>query len=204
MKNASRAISVATTALLLAVASGCSNSPDRVAPSPTPTPASSAPTTTAPPSETKVASEAASQLVRTYYAVRDELRQQPKASLDKLTTVAISTELSAQQNLFKRERKDGLHQVGTTKIAKMTVQTVNLDNSNPKVGKVPTVQVDVCYDVSGADLVDEDGKSVVNGDRADTGWIRYTVSNYKWASDPTGDWRVATSENIERTPCAAS
>ena len=136
------------TSLGAGPASNCCAGPARANPN-----GPAAPTTTAPPSETKVASEAASQLVRTYYAVRDELRQQPKASLDKLTTVAISTELSAQQNLFKRERKDGLHQVGTTKIAKMTVQTVNLDNSNPKVGKVPTVQVDVCYDVSGADLV---------------------------------------------------
>lgn len=192
-------------ALLLVVTSGCSDSPDKVEPGPAPTTtAPSSSITTSPPSDSEVASEAASETVRAYYAVRDELRQDADASLGKLETVAISTELSAQQNLFRRERKEGLHQVGTTTIAELTVQAVSLDNSDPKVGKVPTVQVDVCYDVSDVDVLDDSGKSVVSPDRADTGWIRYTVANYEWDSDPTDAWRVATSENIERTPCDAS
>lgn len=197
---------LATAALLLTAMTACADSRKDPELSGSPAPSLTAPTTApaTPPSDQEIASEAASRLVRTYYAVRDELRQDPKAPLDKLATIAISTELSAQQNLFKRERKGGLHQVGATKIATLTVQTVNLDNSNPKAGKVPTVQVDVCYDVTGVDILDRKGQSVVSPDRADTGWIRYTVANYKWTADPTGAWRVATSENIERTPCAAS
>lgn len=197
---------LATAAVLLAAMTACATNREDPESSGSPAPISTAPSTapSTPPSDQEIASESASRLVRSYYSVRDELRQDPQAPLDKLSTIAISTELSAQQNLFKRERTEGLHQVGATKIATLTVQTVILDNSNPKAGNVPTVQVDVCYDVSKVDVLDRNGQSVVSPERADTGWIRYTVANYKWTADPTGAWRVATSENIERTPCAAS
>ncbi len=118
--------------------------------------------------------------------------------------MAISTELAAQQNLFKRERKQGLHQVGETKIAELDVQSVNLDNSDAKAGKVPTVQIDLCFDVSDVDVVDANGKSVISPDRPDTGWIQFLVSNYQWDTDPDGGWRVASSQDIERAPCKAS
>lgn len=111
--------------------------------------------------------------------------------------------MATQQTLFKRERKQEPHQTGETKVVELEVQSVNLDNSDPQAGKVPTVQIDVCFDVSGVDVLDADGKSVVAPDRPDTGWIRYSVANYEWDSDPDGTWRVASSQNIERTPCDA-
>jgi hypothetical protein len=205
MTNARRAVGVAT-ALLLAAITACANSGNEPSSDPTPTATSSgpSPSTTKPPSDEEVASEAATELMLTYYAVRDELRQNPDTPLTKLKTVAISTELAAQRNLFKQERKRGLHQAGETKIAELTVQAVDLDNSDPSGGRAPTVQVDVCYDVRGVDILDKNGESVVADDRADTGWIRYSASNYDWSKDPTGAWRVASSQNLERTPCAAS
>jgi hypothetical protein len=51
--------------------------------------------------------------------------------------------LATQQTLFKRERKQELHQTGETKVVELEVQSVNLDNSDPQAGKVPTVQIDV-------------------------------------------------------------
>ena len=112
--------------------------------------------------------------------------------------------MAAQENLFKAERKQGLHQIGDSKVAKLEVQSVNLDNSDPEAGKVPTVQIDVCFDVSEVDVIDASGKSVISPDRPDTGWIRYSVANYEWDSDPDGAWRVASSQDIEQTPCATS
>ncbi|QIK75698.1 hypothetical protein [Nocardioides piscis] len=138
-----------------------------------------------------------------YYAIRNQLRRDPTQPLSRLKSVAISTELTTQQTLFKRERKQGLHQTGETKVVELQVQSVNLDNSDPQAGKVPTVQIDVCFDVSGVDVLDADGKSVVAPERPDTGWIRYSVANYQWDSDPDGAWRVAASQDIERTPCDA-
>jgi hypothetical protein len=209
MTRARGATAVATAALLLVVMTSCADDGNDPAASGSSPPSSPAPTTattatTTPPSESEIASEAASALLRQFYTVRNQLRQDPTQSLDLLERVAISTELAAQQNLFKNERKQGLHQTGETKIAKLQVQSVNLDNSDPKAGKVPAIQIDVCFDVSGVDLLDENGKSVVSQDRPDTGWIRYSVANYEWDSDPDGAWRVASSQDIERTPCAAS
>ena len=166
--------------------------------------ATAATSTTARPPESQVASTAASAVLRKYYDVRNQLRTDPSKPLSLLTTIAISKELSTEKNLFTTERKHGVHQVGDTKVTKLEVQSVNLDNSDPSAGKVPTVTIDVCYDVKGVDIVDKDGKSIVKPGRPNTGWIEYLVSNYQWAKDPEGGWRVASSQDIERTPCAAS
>jgi hypothetical protein len=199
---------VATAALLLAVA-GCSGDGNDPAASGSPTPSS--PSTTAAasstptqPSDSQVASEAASDVLRDYYALRDELRQNPRKPLLELESVAIGAELRADRRLFARERSIHLRQVGDTSITNLTVQSVNLDNSNPSQGRVPTVQVDVCWDVSNADLVDESGKSVVSSRRADRGATRYTVANYHWASDPGDGWRVVTGQDLKQSPCADS
>jgi len=192
----------ATAALLLVALAACSD--DGGAPAPPRTTSTPAATTTPTQlTESQVASVAAESKLREYYATTDELRQDPSLSISRLKAVAISSELTSQQHLLRGERRDGRRQVGDTKIAELEVQAVNLDNSDPKAGKVPTVQIDVCFDVTGADLVDKDGKSVVSADRPDTGWIRHIIANYQWDSDPDGAWRVASSQDLEKKPCAA-
>ena len=207
MTTSRGARAIAAAALLLVAMTSCANDGQDPAANASPTPSSSTPTPTAtatPPSDTELASEAASATLRKYYDVRNQLRQNPRRPLSLLGQVAISTELAAQKNLFKKERKQGLHQVGATKVAELEVQSVNLDNSDPKAGKVPTVQIDLCFDVSKVDVVDADGKSVIRPDRPDTGWIQFLVSNYEWETDPDAGWRIASSKDIERTPCEAS
>lgn len=201
-----RAIVVATAALLLAATPSCAGGGDNdPAASRSSAPSSPAPTTSSPTpqSQSQNASDAATAVLLKYYEVRNELRQDPDEALALLDSVAISTELAAQQNLFRKERREGLHQIGETKVAQLEVQSVNLDNSDPKSGKVPTAQIDLCFDVSNVDVVDAKGESVVKPDRPDTGWIRFLVSNYQWDDDPDGGWRVASSQDIERTPCVA-
>ncbi len=200
-----RGTALAAAALLLAAGAGCAGDGDDEPPASKPS--SSAPpstTTSATPSDSDLASQSATELVREYYAVRDRLRQEPNTPLGELKTVATSTELAAQQTLFAQERERGLQQTGDTRIGELTVQSVNLDNRDPDVGKVPIVQVDVCWDVSDVDIQDADGTSIVSPDRPDTGWIRYTVANYDWATNPAGGWRVATSQDLEQAPCSAS
>jgi hypothetical protein len=207
MTTSRGARAIAAAALLLVAMTSCANDGQDPAANASPTPSSSTPTPTAtatPPSDTELASEAASATLRKYYDVRNQLRQNPRRPLSLLGQVAISTELAAQKNLFKKERKLGLHQVGATKVAELEVQSVNLDNSDPKAGKVPTVQIDLCFDVSKVDVVDADGKSVIRPERPDTGWIQFLVSNYEWETDPDAGWRIASSKDIERTPCEAS
>ena len=198
---------LATAALLLAAVSACADDTNgngnepTAKPSLTPSSASSTTATTTPPTDTELASEAASSVLRKYYAVRNELRQEPNLPLKRLGSVAVSSELAAQQNLVKNEREAGYRQVGDTKVAQFKVQSVDLDNSDPNAGKVPTVQIDVCADVSDVDFVDARGESVISPERPDSGWIRFLVSNYEWDANPDGGWRVASSQDLEREPC---
>jgi hypothetical protein len=208
MTNARRFSLLATATAVAIAMGGCASDGNDPEATPTPTSSSSspAPTTTSPTpqSESEIASDAASAVLRQYYDVRNQLRQDPSTSLRRLDDVAISTELAAQKNLFAKERKQGLRQTGETKVVQLDVKSVNLDNSDPKAGKVPTVQIDLCFDVSDVDVVDKNGKSVISPDRPDTGWIQFLVSNYKWKTDPEGGWRVASSQDIERAACKAS
>ena len=214
MTHARRTTALATTALLLVAMTSCSD--DVAGPATTETASTSASTspspsspatpsaTTTPPPGTEVAAEAASARLRGYFVTVDKLRQQPKRPIDELSAVATSTQLAAQQRLIQSQRSNGLRQTGSTTIAKLIVQSVNLVNTGPKAGKVPTVQIDVCYDVSGVDVLDSDGKSVVSPDRPDTGWVRFLVANYKFKAAPKGGWRVASGTDLKRAPCAAS
>jgi hypothetical protein len=201
------AIAIATAALLLAATTSCAgderNDP---AASGNSMPSSQAPTTSspAPQSESEKASLAVSALVADYYATVDRLSQDANAPLSQLLDVATSLQLSAQRKLLKTQREKGQRQTGDTRVAEVKVQSVNLDNSHPKSGKVPTVEVDVCWDVSDVDVVDADGRSVVVPTRPDAGWTRLTVANYDYKSDPVKGWRVATGRDIERKPCVAS
>lgn len=199
-------ISWATGTLMLAAVSACGGDdtdPPATA-EPSSTPSSSAPTSASPSSPSDEASAGATDAVRSYFTVVDQLRRDPAADLKKLKSVATSAQLNAVMTLIDRSRDEGQRQTGTTAINELQVQSVNLDNSDPKAGKVPTVVIDVCWDVSRVDVLDKSGESIVSPDRPDTGWTRYTVANYKYAADPTLGWRVATGQDLKQTPCAAS
>ena len=203
MTTARGVTALAAAALLLAAGTSCADSRNDSAASGSQTPISRpSPTTSQQPTESEAASQAASQVVRQYFAVLDKLRQQPNRPLNGLSEVATSIQLSSQRTLLKGERRKGLRQIGDTKIADLNVQSVNLDNSDPKAGRIPTVVVDVCWNVSDADLVDKSGKSVVSRSRPGIGWTRYTVANYHWKSNRTDGWRVASGQDLKRTPCA--
>jgi hypothetical protein len=195
------------TAILLAAMTSCSTNGNHPAATKTPalsSPARTTATTTTSPSDSELAAEAASAAVRNYYATVDRLGQQPSVPLRDLSAVATGVQLSAQQNLLRNQRRANERQVGDTKIARLEVQSVNLDNSDPSAGKVPTVEVDVCWDVTNVDVVDMNGKSIVSANRPNTGWTRLTVANYHYADDTSGGWRVATGQDLKRNPCAAS
>ena len=150
---------LATGTFLLAVVSACSDDDagrSPADPTSSATPSAMSPSTSASPtSPSDAAVTAATSLMETYYAVVDELRTDPASDLKKLESVATSTQLTAQQTFISRQREQSRRQTGTTTIDTLTVQSVNLDNSDPDAGKVPTVVLDVCWDVSKVDVLDE-------------------------------------------------
>ena len=136
-------------------------------------------------------------MVRQYFRTVGEVRQDPKRPASDLDAVASSTQLLAQKNLLKSQRADGLHQTGMTKVVKLNVQSVSLDDP-------ATAVIDVCWDVSGVDVIDRSGKSVVAPDRKDVGWTRFTGTKTKWDTTPTDGWRVSGGSDLEKEPCAGS
>lgn len=206
MTHARRLVLIATAALLSVAMAGCTE--DEATPAPPPASSATAPSSAdtesqAPtPSPEDLAAASAEDVVRRYYLVRDELRRDPTRPLSELRSVASSTELAAQRALFDRERGQGLTQIGETAVAVLEIEGVNLGGSSAGGGPGASVQVDVCWDVSAVDIVDDKGMSVVSPDRPDSGWIRYTVVGEDEATED--EWRVATSQDLERTPCAAA
>lgn len=189
--------SVAATVLLLAVVTACGSNAD---PDSTPRPSPYATETSASPED--AASSASIIAVTDYFAVTDQLLQDESIPLAQLESVAASSQLSAQQTFLMNERDAGTTQIGDTEIIDTKVQSVSMDNSDPSTGRVPSVTIDVCWDVSEVDVLDVGGKSVVASDRPDRGWTRLTVANYSWATDPEGGWRIASGEDLEKLPCA--
>lgn len=197
-------ISLATGALVLAAASGCASDPG------TPSASEASSHTSAvgggsPPSTPSTAAAAdASAALRRYFSGLDRVRRRSAIPLSALTKVATSTQLTAEERLVRAERAQGLHQTGETRLRVLTVQSVDLSNADPNAGQVPTVVIDVCWDVSNADLVNRNGTSAVAPSRPPRGWTRYSVSNYAWTAHPTDGWRVASGEDLERQPCSSS
>lgn len=198
---------VLTAALLLSLATSCtagsgSASPTLSSSSTTPQPSVSASQSPSPSDPKSLARARAEDLVHEYYALVDRVGADQDAPLSRLERVAASVELEVRRADLQRWRQDGWRKTGRTRIADVVVQSVSLDNSDPKAGLVPTVQVDVCYDVSNVDILDSAGASVVSPDRANRAWERLQVANYDYDNDPGGGWRVAALETLEKAPCA--
>lgn len=204
MTKFSGTLSVATAVVLLAAVTACGSDPESdpstKPPSSSSSPSEPAPSTADTPED--AATSAAESAVADYYALTDLLLQDDSVPLDRLDEVAISTQLSAQKSFLTTEREAGTQQRGDTKVVETKVQSVSLDNSDPQAGRVPSVTIDICWDVSDVDILDASGKSIVPADRPDRGWTRLTVANYTWDTDPKTGWRVAGGEDLEKTPCA--
>jgi hypothetical protein len=190
---------VTAAVLLMTALTSCTDEGQDPAATGTPSPSSPAPTTSSstPPSESEIASEAASATVRRYFETVGQVRQDPKRPASDLDAVASSTQLLAQKRLLKRQRADGLHQVGITQVVRLKVQSVSLDDP-------ATAVIDVCWDVNGVDVVDGSGRSVVTPERKDVGWTRFTVTNATWETAPTDGWRVSGGSDMEKEPCVGS
>lgn len=200
-------MSWAASALALVAVTSCGSGSDpKPAPTTSPTATNTSPavetTSPSPPSPSEAAAAQATALVTRYFAVLDSVRKSASVPTSRLSSVAVSTQLAALKHLVNRERSQGQHQTGDTAVAETKVQAINLDNSDPGSGRIPTVTIDVCWDVRNVDVVDKNGKSVVSPSRPDVGWVRYTVANYHWTKNPSGAWRVASGQELKQTPCS--
>ena len=207
MKNRLGLRSWATGAVVLAAVTGCASSSSDPGPHAAPRTSSSSPASESSSAPASSPAEAAvvqaTSTVHHYFGALDEVRQNRSASISRLSSVMTGIELVTQRRLVRRQRSQNLRQIGNTSIDRLRVHAINLDDSD-SAAKVPTVTIDVCWDVTKADLVDRNGTSVVSPSRAPRGWTRYVVANSHLQDHATDGWRVTDGQDLKRTPCAAS
>ena len=189
---------VAVAAGVLLTATGCmsTNGPT---PSATPTGTASQPAgSPSPATDSELAAASTEDLVREYYRATDVVAKDP-TDLTPLDDIAAEAELHRLQTQFQQWADDGWHQTGDLKVVELVTQAVTLE---PSDGSVPSVQVDVCFDVTDLDIVDQSGASQVDPSRNDRGWDRLTVTNSAFDTNPYDGWRVTDAQTLEQEPCA--
>lgn len=184
---------VLVAALVCALAAGCTGEPDRTATSTTS--ATSAPSVTSPtptptPSPENEAALRAEEVVRAYLrAQTDCLTDPPATEVTCFDSVAIGTELVNLKNALKSAQTMATRVTGAILVDSIEGRAVELASdpaASPPV--VPTVVFGVCADLSGYNVVDKDGKSIVPPDRAATSPLEVSVYDYEYPDQTK--WRV--------------
>lgn len=186
---------VLLAALVVVLAASCTG--DAPPPSPATTSATSTPSTTSPtPTPTPTLSPVDEAALRAEEVVRAYLRAQtncltvpPTTEITCFDPVAIGTELVNLKNALTSAQAAETRVVGEINVASIELQGVDLTSdpaASPPV--VPTVVFDVCADLSGYNVVDKAGQSIVPPNRAETSPLEVSVYNYEYP-DQT-QWRV--------------
>lgn len=142
--------------------------------------------TSAPPTLAPAAQDLkeAEQTVSRFWTVLDTLASDPKLSLDELATVSRDQAIGQWRSILTGYRERGWKKVGRSTVASVEATTAD--------GK--TFAVRTCIDVSKANLVDSEGKSVVTAGRLDR-----TQYNYQVQKAPQGFF--VTEDKLEAKPC---
>jgi hypothetical protein len=185
-------LSVLLAALVVALAAGCTG--DTTPPSPVTTSATPTPPTTPTPTPTPTpegeAALRAEEVVRAYLrAQTDCLTDPPTTEITCFDAVGIGTELVNLKNALTSAQTMKTRVVGQIVVASLDLKGVDLTTdpaASPPV--VPTVVFDVCADVSGYNVVDRDGQSVVPPNRPAKSPLEVSVYNYEFPDQST--WRV--------------
>ena len=116
-----------------------------------------------------------------------------------LKAVAVPPELVLQQLTVRQSKPQGRRQNGYTRLTSLSVSSVDL---TPPAGGYPEVVLQACVDVSGVDITDRTGRSVVTAGRAPRTKSTVTMYEYKKGTvgAEAGGWYVyqATAKN---EPC---
>ncbi len=196
------AVGLALLATVCTAACGTSTD-EATAPAPSPSASATAPVTTqetVAPQDAAIA--AARELIPRYFQVSERALSEPK-SFDPagFEAVAISTGLTEMKNQLTAYKAQGIRITGAGTVVSIENPRVDLKN-NPKASPpdIPTVQIDVCYDVSKVVGVDRDGKPVPpNKTRAPRVLKLMGVSNYSYPE--ADEWRVSYTQNQEGKTC---
>lgn len=150
--------------LLLALLSGCTPSDAITPPQPTAT-------FVAPYATDEEALAAAEVAYAEYSRVSDEVLIDGGAGADRLASVAIGDFLETSMEEMSDFEANGYSAVGTTSSSNFVLQRYS-----PGAGPIDIIAVYLCSDVSGTDVLDAAGASLVEGDRDDVSTFQVTFT----------------------------
>lgn len=168
-RSRTRALGAAASLAAVVLISAC-NDPDPQPPvtssSTTTTSTSTTTSTTTPLTSAEKDIKAAEETIGRYWKVLDQLAADPKKSLNLISTVARGQAANQSRIELGTLQAKGWTQVGES--------VVRSSSATTKDGT--TFAVVACIDVSGVNVVDTAGKSVVKAGRPDSQQYTYTVS----------------------------
>ncbi len=164
------------------------------APAPVPSVAPSRTPDASPPAAVQtpqdVAAAEATARYREYLQVGDEIGQNGYTSSAPYDAVTVDPERTNAELAFRAfAGNEGARQVGAVALASLEVTSVDLEVGP---GSYPKVVLQACLDVSGVDIIDSTGKSLVTADRLDRSASTVTLHRYEpgTAGAEAGGWYV--------------
>lgn len=152
-------------------------------PSPTPSPTPATP-------EQQAAADAEPVLRAYFKTITACLADPPNTPATCFDDVMTATERNDNRNALTSAQLMGTKAVGEIEVVSVEVESVDLTNdvaASPP--RVPLVTFRVCRDVTGFDMVDQEGKSALSPDRVLRAIELIHVANYAYPD--AAQWRVA-------------
>ena len=174
MRFASTPPAILLAGIVLAGLTGCFGSDPDLVPDPEPT-------TTPVFASDEEALAAAEEAYAAYFFVSDSILNEGGAQPERLQTVASNEMYELQLGGYNEARASGLRSVGQTTVDSVELQHYDASSADGKA----IVTVYACVDVTGVDLVDATGTSVVSPTRPNRTSVEATFD-----SDPTDPRRL--------------
>lgn len=139
----------------------------------------------------KEASSQVKKVVETVLDVQDQITTRADGEVGGLEKIAMGFVKGEMEALAAERSQMGVHQVGNAKIVSVDVGKINMKE------KIPTMELNVCLDLSGIDVLDEQGNSL--------GDLLYKpkepVLNIYGAEFHKGQWKISTHTIPEDSAC---
>ena len=132
-------------------------------------------------------------MIHKYYVVDEAIATDRTVPLKRYYEVARGSFAQSLLRAAQEQRAKGYRVIGKVRVGTPRVLKLELSPSN---GRPPIAQVTACIDVSGVNVVDKNGKSVVDPNRADAYIERLSVEKVK------DGWRVTDGVDTGTSKCA--
>ncbi len=145
-----------------------------------------------------VAAAEAQERYREFLRIADQIGREGYESSALYDTVLVSPQRSIQELAFRKAQQlPDARLVGSAQVASLSVVSVDLE---PEPGGYPTVVLQTCVDVSGVDVVDGSGNSLVSPERVNRTRSTVTLYRLEATTERPAGWYI-TEATSRAEPC---